>query len=135
MSARSPHHAEERTVLVVDDESELRDAIVEILRGEEIAAVGASGGEEALRMIEERPIALVILDLMMPEMDGQQVVAELRSRGIDVPVVLVSASRDLRRVAHELGLPAVAKPFDLDDLLDVVHAGLNRLAASGGASN
>jgi len=118
----------DRTVLVVDDEAELREAIVEILLGDQISAVGAASGQEALRLIEQRPIALILLDLMMPEMDGRQVVDELRRRGHDIPVVLVSASRDLRRVALELGLAAITKPFDLDDLLRVVREGLAEAA-------
>jgi len=113
-----------RTVLVVDDEGDIRDAIVEILLGDEIAALGAASGEDALRILAERPVGLVVLDLMMPGMDGRQVVGALRERGIDVPVVLISAGRDLKRVAHELGLPAIEKPFDLDHLLSTVHANL-----------
>ncbi len=113
------------TVLVVEDEGDIREAIVEILLGDEIDAVGAPDGEEALRILEERPIGLVLLDLMMPGMHGSEVVEEIRRRGIDVPIVLLSAGRDLRRIAGELGLPAVEKPFDLDHLLSTVHAGLH----------
>ncbi|AKU90358.1 response regulator [Vulgatibacter incomptus] len=111
----------EKTVLVVDDERDIREAIVEILLGDDIAAFGAASGEEAVRIASEQPIGLLILDLMMPEMDGRQVVEELRRRKLDVPVVLISAGRDLKRVASELGLPAVEKPFDLDHLLSTVR--------------
>ncbi|HEY0840024.1 MAG TPA: response regulator, partial [Vulgatibacter sp.] len=95
-----------RTVLVVDDEGDIREAIVEILLGDDLAAVGVGSGEDALRFLAERPAGLVVLDLMMPGMDGRQVVGELRKRGIEVPVVLISAGRDLKRTAAELGLPA-----------------------------
>jgi len=118
-----------RTVLVVDDEGDIRDAIVEILLGDEIAAMGAASGEDALRILSERPVGLVVLDLMMPGMDGRQVVGALRERGIETPVLLISAGRDLKRVATELGLPSIEKPFDLDHLLSMVHEGLGRSTA------
>ncbi|HWV39504.1 MAG TPA: response regulator [Vulgatibacter sp.] len=117
------------TVLVVDDEGDIRDAIVEILLGDEIDAMGAASGEDALRILSERPVGLVVLDLMMPGMDGREVVSALRERGYDTPVVLISAGRDLKRVAAELGLPAIEKPFDLDHLLAMVHENLGRGAA------
>lgn len=109
------------TILVVDDEGDIREAIVEILLADDLAAVGVGSGEDALRYLSERSAGLVVLDLMMPGMDGRQVVCELRNRGIAVPVVLISAGRDLKRTAAELGLPAIEKPFDLDHLLSTVR--------------
>lgn len=116
--------AESNTVLVVDDDPDIRDSIEELLRSDGLDATGASNGEEALNLLTQRPIGVVLLDLMMPVMDGRQLVEEMRKREIAVPVVLLSAGRDLRRVAAELDLPAVEKPFDLDELLERVRASL-----------
>ena len=111
----------EPTVLVVDDDPDIRESIEELLRSDGLEAIVAAHGEEALRILEQRPIQVILLDLMMPVMDGRQMVEEMRRRGIEVPVVLLSAGRDLRRVAQELSLPAVEKPFDLDELLEKVR--------------
>lgn len=116
--------AEEHTVLVVDDDPDIRDSIEELLRSDGLETTGAANGAEALRLLTERPIGMVLLDLMMPVMDGKQLVEEMRRREIAVPVVLLSAGRELRKVAAELNLPAVEKPFDLDELLDKVRAAL-----------
>lgn len=114
-----------QTVLVVDDDPDIRESIEELLRSDGLDTASASNGEEALRVLEERSIGVILLDLMMPVMDGRQMVEEMRRRQLEVPVVLLSAGRDLRRVAQELGLPAIEKPFDLDDLLDNVHESLS----------
>lgn len=111
-------------VLVVDDDPDIRDSIEELLRSDGLRATGASNGAEALRILAERPVGVVLLDLMMPIMDGRQLVEEMRRRNIEVPVVLLSAGRELGKISKELSLPAVEKPFDLDDLLDTVRANL-----------
>lgn len=116
--------APEPTVLVVDDDPDIRESIEELLRSDGLDAMAASNGEEALRILEERPIHAILLDLMMPVMDGRQLVEEMRRREIDVPVVLLSAGRELHRVAEELRLPAIEKPFDLEELLDRVRQAL-----------
>lgn len=112
------------TVLVVDDDPDIRESIEELLRSDGLDAAVAANGEEALRVLGERRIGVILLDLMMPVMDGRQLVEEMRRRSMNVPVVLLSAGRDLRRVSQELGLPAVEKPFDLDDLLAKVRDNL-----------
>jgi two-component system response regulator MprA len=117
-----------KTVLVVDDDPDIRESIEELLRSDGLDATSAANGEEALRALAARPVDAVLLDLMMPVMDGRQFVEELRRRGVPVPVVLLSAGRDLRRVSAELALPAVEKPFDLDVLLAQVHRSLGDAA-------
>lgn len=112
------------TILVVDDDPDIRDSIAELLRSDGYLARSAPNGAEALRILSETPIGAVLLDLMMPVMDGRQLVNEMRQREIDVPVILLSAGRELGKVSQELALPAVAKPFDLDDLLDTVRENL-----------
>ncbi len=108
-------------VLIVDDDPDIRDSIQEVLAASDIPSLGAMDGQDALRKLEAQPVGLVLLDLMMPVMDGRQLVLELRRRKIDVPIVLLSAGNELKRIAAELELPAVPKPFELDDLLAVIQ--------------
>ena len=117
-----------QTVLIVDDDPDIRDSIEELLRSDGLPSATAANGEEALRALAAGPVGVILLDLMMPVMDGRQLVEEMRRRKLDVPVILLSAGRDLRKVAAELSLPAIEKPFDLDDLLAKVRDALSRHA-------
>lgn len=111
-------------ILVVDDDPDIRDTIKELLHSDGLEAATASNGPEALRILAESSVGVVLLDLMMPDMNGRQVVEEMRRREIDVPVILLSAGRDVVRVSEELSLPALQKPFELEDLLDQVRSSL-----------
>jgi DNA-binding response OmpR family regulator len=109
------------TVLIVDDEADIRDAVSELLSDEGYEVLGASDGDEALEKARAFHPSLVLLDLMMPGMNGWEFRA--RQKGdpelASIPVVVVSA---LGRVA---GLDAAAyleKPFEVDDLLTAVRA-------------
>lgn len=77
-------------VLVVDDEEEVAEVFALWLREEYDVAV-ATGGEAALDVIEERPIDVVLLDRRMPDRSGDETLAEMRKRGFDGPVAMVTA--------------------------------------------
>ena len=116
-------------VLVVDDEPAVADAVARALRLEGYDVLTAGEGEAALGELERgRPDALV-LDVMMPEMDGLQVARELRARGDTVPILMLTARDTVcDRVA---GLDAGAddylvKPFALEELLARLRALLRR---------
>lgn len=111
-------------VLVVDDDPDIRESLEDLLRLDGFEATTAASGAEALEILGDVPVGLVLLDLMMPIMSGRQVVEEMRRRGIQVPVILLSAGRELLRAAEELSLPALCKPFDLEELLSAVRKGL-----------
>jgi CheY-like chemotaxis protein len=106
-------------VLVVDDDVELLDSLVDAVAfgGHEVST--AANGREALQMLRSRAIDLVVLDLMMPEMNGAQFRAEqMRDPSIaHVPVIVVSAASPLPQLDAAEVLP---KPFDLDALLSAV---------------
>ena len=103
--------AEMATILIVDDISSNRDPIAKLLQLEGHRSVMAENGREALRILDEQPIDAVLLDLMMPEMDGVSFLRRLRQEGKHghVPVIVLSALRygDAVDQAHALGAKAV----------------------------
>lgn len=111
-------------VLVVDDDPDIRDSLEDILRADGYEAAVAGSGAEALRILSECRVGLVLLDFMMPVMDGREVVEEMRRRRIDVPVILLSAGREITRLSDELDIPALRKPFELEELLREVRRSL-----------
>ena len=115
--------------LVVDDEPHLRSILVRLLTGEGFACRAAGSGIEALRELEREPAELVVSDIRMPEMDGIQLLAELRSRWPDMGVVMVTAVSDVSSAIWCLtqgALDYVAKPFQLDDVKARVRQALEK---------
>jgi two-component system, chemotaxis family, chemotaxis protein CheY len=115
--------ARERLVLVVDDDPDILQTLGLCLTTEGYRVLMAANGKEALDLLEgERP-NVILLDLMMPVMDGWQFVAELEQRGRrDVPLLILSADRAVQGHAEQLGASGhLAKPFDLDELLGKVQ--------------
>ncbi|MFC1407550.1 MULTISPECIES: response regulator transcription factor [Streptacidiphilus] len=129
-------------VLVVDDEPALRDALESSLAFEGYEVTTASDGLEALDAIAEKSPDLVLLDIMMPRMDGLTTVRRLRSRGDTVPVLMLTARDAVGDRVTGLDVGAddyLAKPFELDELLARVRALLRRnsiaqAAGVGGAA-
>lgn len=113
-----------KSVLVIDDDLAILDMIAELLGYEGYQVITSCSGADALARAEAEAPALILLDLMMPEMSGWQVIAALRARPQTrgIPVVLLSARRDLTSTAQDLGVEQfLEKPFELDDLLQVVQ--------------
>jgi CheY-like chemotaxis protein len=107
-------------VLVVDDELDIREAVTEVLSYEGHDVFTACEGAEALQKCQALQPDLVLLDLMMPGMNGWEFrLAQLRNPAIaDIPVVVLSA---LGRVSTIDALAFLPKPFGLDDLLELVR--------------
>ncbi len=124
----------EPLVLVVDDEATVRQALERALRLEGFAVTTAADGLEALAAVAQRPPAVIVLDVMMPGLDGVSVVRRLRGDGIDVPVCMLSARDEVEdRVA---GLQAGAddylvKPFAIAELTARLEALLRRGGGEG----
>jgi len=114
-------------LLIVDDEVAILEALTDILSVEGYEVATAANGAEGLKRAgEERP-DLILLDLMMPVMDGQEMLRRLKeSQDLrTIPVVVMSAGRVSKSELQ--GSRFLAKPFELDDLLDTVSAELNRV--------
>ena len=113
------------TVLVVEDDFDLRDALVPILEYEGHRVVSAANGKEALERLQTMPPpSLILLDLMMPVMSGEEFRAEqLRDPTLaSIPVVVVSAHASAEERAALLGAAGcVKKPFEIEDLLEQVR--------------
>jgi CheY-like chemotaxis protein len=109
------------SVLVVDDESDIREAVSELLAEEGYAVLGAASGAEALKQLRDHRPALVLLDLMMPGMSGWEFRAAQKGDPdlSKIPVIVLSA---LGRTAGVDADGYLQKPFEVQQLLDAVKA-------------
>ena len=111
------------TILVVDDEEEVRAVIAEALGGEGRKILQARNGLEALRWVASVPVDLILLDLMMPEMDGVETFRRVHSAHPELPVVIVTGytESDLMVKALDIGpFTVLSKPVDIHKLQKVV---------------
>lgn len=116
-------------ILVVDDEPEIVRGLEDNLRFEGYQTTSATNGQDGLALALTDAPDLIVLDIMMPHMSGWDVCRELRRRGVDVPVIMLTArGAEVDRVLGlELGADDyVTKPFSLRELLARVHAVLRR---------
>ena len=119
-------------VLVVDDDKNIINIIQDFLEPDQFEVIAASNGKEALGMVFIKSPDIVILDMMMPEMDGLTVCKELKNntRTRDIPIIVLSArtSMDEKLRAMDLGInDYIGKPFDLREL----RARINMALRSG----
>src|SRR5262245_58822782 len=117
---------EEQVVLLVEDEPTLREMVSEFLQYEGYHVLEARDGKQAVQILNERLpppeyLCMVLLDMMMPRLNGMDVLHHLANLGEYVPVVAMSANRELLAEAAAAGARAtLPKPFDLDRLARVV---------------
>lgn len=119
-------------VLVVEDDPDMSDAMLRILAHAGFAARTAENGKRALEAVDERMPAVVLLDILMPVMDGWECARELRARyGTQLPIVVVTAAEHVEARCREVGADhLLPKPFELRELLRIVsrYASLARNA-------
>ena len=121
-----------KQVVCIEDDPEMIELIRLILNRSGIQVHGAAGGEEGLKMIMEMRPELVLLDLMMPDMDGWEVYQQMKSDEMmrDIPVIVVTAKA--QSIDKALGLHIakvddyIAKPFSPQELMDSVEKVLAR---------
>jgi CheY-like chemotaxis protein len=115
-------------VLVVDDDPDILEALSEILEAEGFEIRRARNGKEALERLEPDPPHLILLDLMMPVMDGWEFAQRMRQKPdfAGIPIIVLSADRNVGSKAKDIGaMGHLAKPFELNDLLSMVRQSLN----------
>jgi two-component system response regulator MprA len=113
-----------RGVLVVDDDPAIRAFVAELLADEGYAVRTATNGHDALAVLASWRPDVILLDLMMPEMDGWAFLARQRLHRdlVRIPVIVMSAGYNLQDgVRHILAADVVAKPFAIDQLLAEVE--------------
>ncbi|NNB86129.1 response regulator [Corallococcus exiguus] len=128
MTSLNAQHAEAPVVLVVDDDPDILEALSEILEAEGFEIRRARNGKEALERLEPDPPHLILLDLMMPVMDGWEFAQRMRQKPAfaGIPIIVLSADRNVGSKAKDIGaMGHLAKPFELNDLLSMVRQSLS----------
>ena len=120
--------SEGERILVVDDEPFIRDLLSAALRFEGFDVEVAASGREALQLAQPGRYDLVMLDVMMPDLEGTEVCRRLRDSGVAVPVVFLTARDSTEDKVLGLGMADdyVTKPFSLEELVARVRAVLRR---------
>ena len=129
--------SDRRRVLIIEDEKELADLVKRHLEDSGFAVEAVSRGDDGLRAAEATPFDLILLDLMLPGMDGIEVCRRLRARNVDTPIVMATARTT--EVDKVLGLEMgaddyIAKPFGIAELTARIKAILRRIDGLAAAS-
>jgi len=111
-------------VLVIDDDDEVRDFLVRLLTRRGYSVTGARNGEAALASLASESFALVITDIVMPDMEGLETIKRVRRSNPTMPIIAISGGGssqiDYLKFARKFGADAVlAKPFDPAELLEL----------------
>ncbi|HKO57857.1 MAG TPA: response regulator [Thermoanaerobaculia bacterium] len=123
-------------VLVVDDEPAIRALVAKIVERAGLSVDVARDGAEAIAKLEAERYAVMVIDLMMPVVDGYGVVEYLRNRGGLKPAIIVITAGDsaaIRRLDGSMVHSVIRKPFDIDVLGDLVVAAARTIAAEQSA--
>lgn len=119
-------------ILIIDDQLSSRESIRMVLK-DKYAIATAAGAAEAFKYMAENPVALVLLDIKMPVMDGVTALKEIKKRHPEAKVILLTAYATLETTQKVLKLGAfgyLMKPFDKDKLLEIVDRALKNRTSS-----
>ena len=125
--ARSRNGSGDAAILVIDDDTQLRELLCHVLEREGYAVLSAANGRDGMRLFSEHPVDMVITDIVIPEQEGLETIRELRHGNNDVKIVAMSESLprfqfDYLRVAELLGASrTILKPFRSEDLVEMVR--------------
>ncbi len=122
------------TILLVDDEPSLISLLTLVFESEGFVVLSALSGEKALRIFASTPVDLVVLDFLMPGMDGGQVAEQMRALHPEVPIVMLSACLTVPDRARDKVDAFVEKGAGTETLLAVVKNVLQRSARRGAGS-
>jgi len=117
------------TILIVDDEKSMRDFLKILLSKEGYEVVTAADGEEALNVLADTTVNLVISDIRMPGIDGLELLATIKDRDDDIPVIMITAfasPNDAVQAMKSGAYDYISKPFNVDEIKSVIFAATNR---------
>lgn len=121
------------TILIVDDEKEIRNSLSGVLEDGGYSPVTASDGEEALKIVREDGVKLILLDIMLPDIDGVEVLRQVKEMEPDVPVIMISGNATIERAvesmklgAHEFIEKPLSPPERVDHMLLTIERALER---------
>lgn len=122
------------TILVVDDQVGVRILLAEALRETNFTVETAASGPEALRLMEKMKPDLILLDMLMPGLNGIEVLREMKDRGFNYTVLMMTALNDQEKIvqAQRLGVSYfLPKPFDLEEMHRLVAQILSSQVEAG----
>lgn len=117
-----------KRLLIVDDEPAIRDAL-RLLLQDSFDVTLAEDGEKALRLFDETQPDLVLMDVMMPRLDGVETLRRLREKTSDIPVIMLTATSTVRTAVNAMKCGAVDflnKPFEVEELKQIIASTLSR---------
>lgn len=123
----------QRTVLIVDDEKSIVDILKFNLEKEQLSTLHAYNGSDALSLAREKNPDLILLDVMLPGIDGFEVCRTLRSEGNNIPIIMLTAREDENDKVLGLDLGAddyITKPFSMKELMARVKTNIRRASVS-----
>ena len=123
-------------ILVIEDEKQLREQLQLRLQQQGYAVDIAGDGEEGLFLATEYPFDAAVIDLGLPKLSGIEVIQQLRSRGFELPILILTARSRWQEKVEGLeagGDDYLAKPFHIEELLARLRALIRRAAGSGGS--
>jgi len=115
------------TILIVDDERNIREGLAEAFSMEGYETLMASDGMEALRLLDEKYIDLVVTDLKMPKLSGMELLQHIKQRWQNVPVIIITAHGDIAEAVSAMqygALEFITKPLDLEHLIKLAKNAL-----------
>jgi len=115
------------TILIVDDEKNIRDGLAEAFGMEGYDAMTAKDGQEAMKLLDERYIDLVITDLKMPKVSGMELLQHIKQHWQNIPVIIITAHGDIAEAVSAMqdgALEFITKPLDLEHLIKLTKNAL-----------
>jgi len=120
-------------ILIVDDDPAVREILAAVLERQGLKSEVAADGEQAIACLEQNEYGAVLLDLLMPRLDGRGVIRFMRERGIRTPVIVISALSDAgAELDPDVVRVTMQKPISLRDLNAVVQALLRTAGQDSG---
>ncbi len=117
-----------KKILIVDDDEDFRFNLAAVLEEEGHEVIAAKDGKQALKAMEQSAPDLVLLDMKLPGMDGVELLQEMKKKGNNLPVIMLTANSDVKNAVHAMKLGAydyITKPFDDEELILIIKKALH----------